>query len=49
MNVLGKKATLNILKPHLIDGDKFNAGLDVVKGTDLDAYYSFLDSLGVGG
>jgi ribose transport system substrate-binding protein len=49
MNVLGKKETLKILKPHLIDGDKFNAGLDVVQGTDLDAYYSFLDGLGVGG
>jgi ribose transport system substrate-binding protein len=49
INVLGKKDTMSILKPHLVDGDKFNAGLDVVTGADLDEYYSFLDNLGVGG
>jgi ribose transport system substrate-binding protein len=49
LNVLGKKETLSILKPQLVGKDKFNAGLDVVKNDELDEYYSFLDSLGVGG
>jgi ribose transport system substrate-binding protein len=49
INVLGKKETLSILKSQLVGKDMFNAGLDVVKNDELDEYYSFLDSLGVGG
>jgi ribose transport system substrate-binding protein len=49
MNVLGKEDTLKILDKQVVDGDLFNAGLDIVAGDQLDEYYSFLDDLGVGG
>jgi ribose transport system substrate-binding protein len=49
MNVLGKEETLKILDKQVVDGDLFNAGLDIVAGDQLDEYYSFLDDLGVGG
>ena len=49
MNVLGVERTLGILSPHMVDENRFNAGLDVVSTEQLDDYNAFLDSLGVGG
>jgi ribose transport system substrate-binding protein len=49
MNVLGVDKTLNIIAPHMVDENRFNAGLDVVDADQLDEYNGFLDSLGVGG
>jgi ribose transport system substrate-binding protein len=49
MKVLGVDKTKSILKPQMVDDARFNAGLDVINATQLDEYYSFLDSLGVGG
>ena len=49
LNVLGESKTLDILSPHLIDGRRFDAGLDVVRADQLDEYNAFLDSLGIGG
>jgi ribose transport system substrate-binding protein len=45
---LGKDATKAILKPQMVDDYRFNTGLDVVPAAKLDAYYSYLDSLGIG-
>jgi ribose transport system substrate-binding protein len=49
INVLGMKKTKEILEPHMADNVRFNLGLDVVKADKLDDYYSYLDSLGIGG
>jgi ribose transport system substrate-binding protein len=49
INVLGAKETKAILKPHMVDNARFNAGLDVVPAAKMDDYYSYLDSLGIGG
>lgn len=45
---LGKEATKAILAPQMVDNYRFNTGLDVIPAAKLDAYYSYLDSLGVG-
>jgi len=45
---LGKDATKAILKPQMVDGYRFNTGLDVIPADNLDSYYSYLDSLGIG-
>jgi ribose transport system substrate-binding protein len=49
MNVLGVERTLEIISPHMVDANRFNAGLDVIDADQLDDYNAFLDSLGVGG
>jgi ribose transport system substrate-binding protein len=49
VNVLGKAKVKSILSPHMVDAYRVNSGLDVVQASQLDAYYSFLDSLGAGG
>jgi ribose transport system substrate-binding protein len=49
MNVLGKETTKNLLGAQLVDGGRFNSGLDVVAADKLDQYYSFLDKLGISG
>jgi len=45
---LGKEATKSILAPQMVDNYRFNTGLDVIPAEKLDAYYSYLDKLGVG-
>jgi ribose transport system substrate-binding protein len=45
---LGKEATKAILAPQMVDNYRFNTGLDVIPAAKLDAYYSYLDSLGIG-
>lgn len=45
---LGKEATKAILKPQMVDDYRFNTGLDVIPAEKLDAYYSYLDKLGIG-
>jgi ribose transport system substrate-binding protein len=45
---LGKEATKAILQPQMVDNFRFNTGLDVIPAAKLDAYYSYLDSLGIG-
>lgn len=49
MNVLGKDATKSLLSSQMVDGYRFNAGLDVVQADQLDQYYSFLNKLGISG
>jgi ribose transport system substrate-binding protein len=48
MKALGLDQTKEILKSQMVDAASFNTGLDVVPASNLDGYYSFLDSLGVG-
>ncbi|MBN1606469.1 MAG: substrate-binding domain-containing protein [Polyangiaceae bacterium] len=48
-DALGVKKTKSILDAHMVDGERFNAGLDVVKATQIEDYNDFLDSLGIGG
>jgi ribose transport system substrate-binding protein len=48
-DVLGVKKTKSLLEAHMVDNERFNAGLDVVKGSQIDDYNDFLDSLGIGG
>jgi len=45
---LGKDATKAILKPQMVDGFRFDTGLDVIPAASLDSYYSYLDSLRIG-
>ncbi|HYQ44175.1 MAG TPA: substrate-binding domain-containing protein [Polyangiaceae bacterium] len=45
---LGKEATKSLLKTQMVDDYRFNTGLDVIPAAKLDAYYSYLDKLGVG-
>jgi len=45
---LGKEATKAILSPQMVDDFRFNTGLDVIPASKLDAYYSYLDKLGIG-
>lgn len=49
VDVLGIERTRALLGEHMVDGSRFNAGLDVVKPDQLDEYNDFLDSLGIGG
>jgi ribose transport system substrate-binding protein len=49
INVLGADKTKDILSAHMVDNVRFNAGLDVVGADQLDDYYTYLDSLGIGG
>lgn len=49
VDVLGIDRTRELLAPHMVDANRFNAGLDVVKPDQLDEYNDFLDSLGIGG
>jgi ribose transport system substrate-binding protein len=49
VDVLGLDRTRELLGVHMVDGSRFNAGLDVVKPNQLDEYNDFLDSLGIGG
>jgi ribose transport system substrate-binding protein len=49
MNILGKDETKALLDAQMVDAFRFDTGLDVVKANQLDAYYSFLDNLGIGG
>ena len=46
---LGVEATKELLGSHMVDSDRFNAGLDVVGSDQIDDYNDFLDSLGIGG
>jgi len=48
-DVLGVKKTKGILDAHMVDGERFNAGLDVVAAKQIEDYNDFLDSLGIGG
>ena len=34
--------------PQMVDGSRFNTGLDVVAADQLDQYNAFLDTLGIG-
>jgi ribose transport system substrate-binding protein len=49
MKALGTEQTMDIIKPHMADESRFNAGLDVVHADQVDEYNAFLDSLGIGG
>jgi ribose transport system substrate-binding protein len=49
INALGLERTKAIISPQMVDDARFDSGLDVVRADKLDAYYDFLDSLGVGG
>jgi ribose transport system substrate-binding protein len=49
INVLGVEKTKQILSAHMVDNVRVNLGLDVVPADKLDDYYSYLDSLGIGG
>jgi ribose transport system substrate-binding protein len=48
INALGLDQTKAILQNQMVDATSFNTGLDVVPASNLDGYYSFLDSLGAG-
>ncbi len=47
INALGLERTKAIISPQMVDGARFNSGLDVVAADKLDEYDDFLDSLGV--
>jgi ribose transport system substrate-binding protein len=49
MKALGAERTLEILSPEMVDGGKFNSGIDVVRNDQVEDYNAFLDSLGIGG
>jgi len=49
MKALGVAKTMDIISPHMVDENRFNAGLDVVRADQVDEYNAFLDSLGIGG
>lgn len=49
IKVLGMDKTKDIIAPHMVDGHRFDAGLDVVKSDQVDEYNAYLDSLGVSG
>ena len=49
MKVVGVERTMDILSPHMVDANRFNAGIDVVKAEEVEDYNSFIDSLGIGG
>ena len=49
MKVLGADKTLGILAPEMVDPQRFNSGIDVVRNDQVDEYNAFLDSLGIGG
>ena len=49
LKVLGPSRTLDILAPQMVDEQRFNAGIDVVRADQVDEYNAFLDSLGIGG
>ncbi|XXY47544.1 substrate-binding domain-containing protein [Sorangium sp. So ce269] len=43
---IGLDATRKILAPHLVEGNQFDLGLDVVRWNKVDAYIDFLDEIG---
>ena len=49
MKALGVPKTMDIISPHMVDENRFNAGLDVVRADQVDEYNAFLDSIGIGG
>lgn len=49
MKALGVAKTMEIISPHMVDENRFNAGLDVVRADQVDEYNAFLDSIGIGG
>ena len=49
LKVLGKDATMNIVKPYLeSDGSTVSSGVGLVTGSNLDAYQAMLTKLGIG-
>jgi ribose transport system substrate-binding protein len=49
MKTLGVDKTMDIIAPHMVDANRFNAGIDVVRADQVEDYNAFLDSLGIGG
>jgi ribose transport system substrate-binding protein len=49
INVLGLDKTIDLLADQMIDDERFDTGVDVVKSDQVDDYNEFLDSLGIGG
>lgn len=49
LNVLGVEKTVDILSPQMVDGERFNAGIDVVHSDQVESYNAYLDSIGIGG
>jgi ribose transport system substrate-binding protein len=49
INVLGLEKTIDLLADQMIDDERFDTGVDVVKADQVDGYNDFLDSLGIGG
>ncbi|MGK3991621.1 substrate-binding domain-containing protein [Sorangium sp. So ce136] len=43
---IGLDATKKILAPHLVEGNQFDLGVDVVRSNKVDAYIDFLDEIG---
>ncbi|WP_437336903.1 hypothetical protein [Sorangium sp. So ce394] len=46
IKALGLAATRQMLAPQLVDGTRFDLGVDVVPAEKVDAFYGFLDSIG---
>ncbi|MGK4006984.1 substrate-binding domain-containing protein [Sorangium sp. So ce1036] len=46
IKTIGLDATRQILAPQMVDGERFNLGLDVVPADKVDAYNDFLASIG---
>ncbi|WP_437487435.1 substrate-binding domain-containing protein [Sorangium sp. So ce1014] len=46
IKTIGLEATQAILAPQLLEGGRFDLGLDVVPGNKVDDYNTFLDSIG---
>lgn len=49
MRALGVERTLEILAPQMVDANRFNPGIDVVRADQVDDYNAFLESLGISG
>ncbi len=49
IRVLGLDATIDALADQMIDMERFDTGVDVVKADQVDDYNDFLDTLGIGG
>ncbi|WP_437304329.1 substrate-binding domain-containing protein [Sorangium sp. So ce388] len=46
IKTIGLGATQEMLAPQLVDGTRFDLGVDVVPAEKVDDFYSFLDSIG---
>lgn len=49
IRVLGLDETIGLLADQMIDDERFDTGVDIIKADQVDDYNEFLDSLGIGG